>query len=303
VRDYPAISIKGRVSKAGSAEIDAEEHDPLDLLLAELHDLNPTAVEELPDGLRAFFVTADDRDRAIAHLRLHADLTCEPIDVPDDDWAARSQAALQPITVGRVTVAPPWTVTDDLRARASQLIVIQPSMGFGTGHHASTRLCLDWLQRTSLDRAAVLDVGTGSGVLAIAAIGLGAASVTGIDVDPDALTAARDNGDRNPDGSRIDWWELDLSAAAGMLSRTFDVICANLTGGLLVRDAPTLTALASPGGHLIASGFQSHESAYVIEAFRVAGWRLDGHIEEDDWVGARLRRDDLATGRNGASAV
>ena len=279
MRNYPAIDI---TSPASSAD------DGSDLLLAELDSLGPTAVEETASGLRAFFVTAHERDLALAHLRLIPDVTCQPIEVPDEDWAARSQAALQPITVNDITVAPPWTVTDDVRARSRHLIVIQPSMGFGTGHHASTRLCLAWLQRTDLTGATMLDVGTGSGVLAIAARKLGATSVTGIDVDPDALTAARENGDLNDGGHAIVWRELDLAAAGPALGRSFNVICANLTGGLLVRDAATFGTLAAPGAQLIASGVQSHEAAYVIEALRAAGWRLDGHLEEDDWVGVRL---------------
>ena len=217
------------------------------------------------------------------------------------NWAERSQAALQPVTVGAITVAPPWTVTDELRARSARtpgsrdpglhLIVIQPSMGFGTGHHASTRLCLDWLQRTPVAGVSVLDVGTGSGVLAIGASALGAATVVGIDVDPDALTAARENGELNGTvGERVAWHELDLSHAAAVLDRRFEVICANLTGGLLFRDAAAFGALAAPGAALIASGFQPHEAPHVIAAFKAAGWSLDGHVEEDDWVGARLRR-------------
>ena len=280
MRTYPAIAL----APHSTPGVD------LDLLMADLADLGVTAVEEQADGLRIFFVTSDDRDAALTSLRARGDLVCQALDVPDEDWAERSQAALQPVTVGLVTVAPPWTVTDDLRARSTHLVVIQPSMGFGTGHHASTRLCLEWLQRTPLDRTTVLDVGTGSGVLAIAAAELGASDIVGIDVDPDALMAARENGARNRAGGRVAWHELDLSAAGPSLGRRFDVICANLTGGLLFREAATFGALASHGAALIASGFQPHEAPHVIAAFKTAGWSLDGHSEEDDWVGARLRK-------------
>ena len=281
MRTYPAIVI--RPSSIPGLD--------LDLVVADLDGSGVTAVEDVGDGLRIFFTHARDRDGALAQLRARRDLTIESTDVPDENWAERSQAALQPVTVGAITVAPPWTVTADLRAQAGHLIVIQPSMGFGTGHHASTRLCLDWLQRTSVEGAAMLDVGTGSGVLAIAAAALGAASVVCIDVDPDALTAARENGDLNGvAGARVAWQELDLSAAGAALGRTFHVICANLTGGLLFRDAATFAGLAAPGAALIASGFQPSEAPHVIGAFKTAGWTLEGHSEEDDWVGARLRR-------------
>jgi len=131
-------------------------------------------------------------------------------------------------------------------------------MGFGTGHHASTRLVLDWLQRVKIDGLAVLDVGTGSGVLAIAALELGAAVSVAIDVDPDALASARENAELNGVSSRIEIRELNLSAAAATLGRRFDVILANLTGGLLSRDAGAFRALAAPGapyrGPVISSG-------------------------------------------------
>jgi ribosomal protein L11 methyltransferase len=261
------------------------ETRPLDLLL---DGIGVTAIEETDAGLRVFFSTDRDRDLALAHLREQIELTCTAIDVPDEDWAARSQAALQPVTIGDIIVAPPWTVTDDMRARSSHLIVIQPSMGFGTGHHASTRLCLDWLRRTPLAGRAMLDVGTGSGVLAIAAASLGASQVAGIDIDPDALTAARENAELNHVQDRVHWHEIDLLAASQTLGRRFNVICANLTGGLLFRDAGAFAALALPDAHLIASGFQPEEAVHVVGAFKAAGWNLEGHAEEEDWVGVRL---------------
>lgn len=279
MRFYPAVELTWTTPPdAGRA----------DRLMADLDGLGASAIEELADGLRIFFNSPADRDAALLRLQAQAGATCAPVDVPDGDWAARSQAALEPITIGDVTVAPPWTVTPEMRARSRHLIVIQPSMGFGTGHHASTRLCLDWLQRTPLTGAAVLDVGTGSGVLAIAAWQLGAASVVGIDVDPDALASARENIDLNGASARIALRELNLSSAASTLARRCDVILANLTGGLLCRDAAAFGTLAAPGARLIASGFQMHESAQVIGALTDAGWALDGQSDEQDWVGLRL---------------
>jgi len=280
MRLYPALQLNW------TRPVDAGR---VDQLMADLDGLGVMAVEEQADGVRVFFSSPANRDTALPHLLAQPDLTCTLIDIPDEGWAARSQAAIEPVTIGDVTVAPPWTITTDLRAISKHLVVIQPSMGFGTGHHASTRLCLQWLQQTPLAGAAVLDVGTGSGVLAIAASQLGATTVVGIDVDPDALTSARENVDLNEAAARVALHELDLSAAASALGRTFSIILANLTGGLLCRDAGVFAALAEPGARLIASGFQSHESAQVIGAFADAGWTLEGQTEEQDWVGVRLR--------------
>jgi ribosomal protein L11 methylase PrmA len=138
----------------------------------------------------------------------------------------------------QLTIAPPWTATDDLKAQSDQLIVIQPSMGFGTGHHASTRLCLRWLQALALDgRVRLLMWAPGSGVLAIAAAALGAGRAVGIDVDPGRARVRARKRRSESDRRRIELRELDLSDAAAAYGASFDVILGNLTGGLLCRDA------------------------------------------------------------------
>ena len=201
------------------------------MLYAELDAFEPVAIQEhdTSDGWRVFFRTPSQRDaarRALASefknaLELHA------IDVDDEDWARRSQAALGAVRAGRVVVAPPWDVPPDSRearfairdsrfgsceprtANRDVVIVIDPSTGFGTGHHATTRLCLELLQEIDLRGTRVIDVGTGSGVLAIAAAKLGARDVVAVDNDPDALRNARENIERND--VTVEVLEADLS--------------------------------------------------------------------------------------------
>jgi ribosomal protein L11 methyltransferase len=280
VRTYPALEFRFQTPA---------DEERLALLVADLDEFQPTAVHDNDEPVRVFFSSSASRDAALAHLRGRPDLTATAVDVPDEDWAARSQAALTPIVVGTLTIAPPWTVTDAMRASApGPVILIQPSMGFGTGHHASTRLCLRLLQEMPLAGASVIDVGTGSGVLAIAASALGAAAAAGVDFDPDALTNARENLELNSPAARVDFREHDLSSGPGTLSGAFDLVLANLTGGLLCRSGDALAALARPGAALIASGFQLHELDEVTAALRAAGWIRVSLLTELDWVGAKF---------------
>ncbi|MEQ1896201.1 MAG: 50S ribosomal protein L11 methyltransferase [Vicinamibacterales bacterium] len=259
-----------------------------DLVQAALLDFVLTAIDEGAPGSttwRVYFTTATERDRAEGALAaafgpLGVAFAC--IEVEDEGWAAKSQASLTAVRVGRIVVTPPWDpaarapVTDDVIT-----IVILPSMGFGTAHHATTRLCLQALQALDLRGTSVLDVGTGSGVLAIAARRLGATHVLGIDDDEDAITAARDSLALNP-GVDITLGVVDLRQSH---LRTVDVVTANLTGGLLISAAPVLMRL---GRRLIVSGFLRHERDAVLAAY--AGWTVESEGEEGDWCVATLSR-------------
>jgi len=265
--------------------LEIQQADDDDLIQAFLIDFNLAAIE----GPRFFFHSVDDRDRAGAALRVHfPDIGVQSIEVPDEDWATRSQMALRAITVGALTVAPPWDVPGRLKpaptayvgAGFSQpsTIVIQPSMGFGTGHHATTRLCLAALQEVDVRGRSVIDVGTGSGVLAIAARRLGASGVLAIDDDPDAIGAAEANVALNHE-SRI---ALEIGDFRSAKIGQFDLVTANLTGALLMASADRLASLAIPGGRLILSGFMGHEEREVLRAFD--GCTLEWRAQEDEWV-------------------
>jgi ribosomal protein L11 methyltransferase len=151
-------------------------------------------------------------------------------------------------------------------------------MGFGTGHHATTRLCIDALQRLNIGGRTVLDVGTGSGVLAIAASLLGASRSVGIDDDADAITAARENLELNPQAEATllvaDLRATDVGSA--------DVVLANLTGGLLISAAPVLQDLVARGGSLVLSGLMAVEETNVLAAF--PAWSVTLRSEEDEWL-------------------
>lgn len=283
MKTWPALAI--RFAAGGLWSEDAVR----DLLLAALNDARATAVQELGERWLAFFQTSADRDQAARALRASAPGVglVEPIEIPDEDWARRSQSGLAPIRVGRIVVTPPWAEARTDAAVGRITIVIQPSMGFGTGHHATTRLCLELLQGLDLGGRSALDVGTGSGVLALAARALGARAVTAVDDDADAIESARENLARNGAPGGIDLVRGDFRAVL-RAGEGWDVVTANLTGGLLIRGAGTLSAAVAAGGALVVSGLTREEEADVMAAFS-PGMMPALRLAEDEWVGVVLR--------------
>jgi ribosomal protein L11 methyltransferase len=259
-----------------------------DRLVALLDETSLLAIQEddvvAPSRWTAHFADAISRDQAAAALHSRPefrDLRVESVEIEDDDWARRTQADLPAVRVGRVIVAPPWDIPAVPPAKPDALVVIEPSRGFGTGHHQSTRLCLALLQTRPLANRTVIDVGTGSGVLGIVAARLGAAYVTAIDVDPDAIENARENVARNGVDALVEAHVGDLAAST---LAPADVVTANLTGSLLQRYAGELRRLVKPGGILVAAGFTVDERDRVIAAFQPAMSVVES-AEEDDWWG------------------
>ncbi|MCM3881658.1 MAG: 50S ribosomal protein L11 methyltransferase [Vicinamibacterales bacterium] len=257
-----------------------------ELVLAELDDFQPTAIQDFDDTarLRAFFTTAETRDSAARGLALAfgTHVFVEQVDIDDEDWAARSQSHIGAIAIGRLVISPPWDVPDKTADVLN--IIIRPSTGFGTGHHATTRLTLRALQSRNVANRTVLDIGCGSGVLAIAAVSLGATSAMGVDIDPDALANARENAELNGVAGSVRFEERDFRH----LSSPADVVMANLTGGLLESSAPKLAELVRPGGYLIVSGFMDSEKG-VVETL-AALLTLQELAQEEEWMCAVLAR-------------
>jgi ribosomal protein L11 methyltransferase len=295
MRTWPALEVHRADRQTG------------DLIQAFLLDFGVAAIDDnLPGISRVFFHEAGDRDRAADGLRQQfPHISVRTIDVPDEDWAARSQASLHAIQAGNIIVAPPWDVPSagirdsgfGIRRAEPIVIVIQPSMGFGTGHHATTRLCLATLQQVDLRGLRVIDVGTGSGVLAIAASRLGAGTVVAIDDDPDAIAAARENLLLNPEARvaltvtdlRIPNPESPIPDPRSPIPGQFDVVVANLTGGLLIAAAARLRSLAAPSGRLVLSGLMESEQDDVLRAF--AGLDVERRAQEDEWMCLELTPD------------
>jgi ribosomal protein L11 methyltransferase len=269
-----------------------------DLVLALLDDFDPLAIHEgtwtsIDEDVRSstwrvHFADAGARARAATALTAAfapVGLATTPLDVEDPGWAERTQAALTSVRVGRLVVAPPW----DLPPDPAGAIIVRPSMGFGTGHHATTRLCLRALQELSLDARTVLDLGTGSGVLAIAAVRLGAGRVDALDCDPDALASARENLDLNGIADRVTLHQADLAALAALGLPRADVVVANLTAGVLDRYADAIRRQTAANGTILLSGVTRDQAAAVVAAFEADGVRrVESQEDEEEWVGLTL---------------
>jgi ribosomal protein L11 methyltransferase len=283
-RSWPALKVR---FKAPSTDESTQFDDRLAAVLA---DFTPRAIQQSDDWWLVVFDSPDARALAAAGLpTMMAGLVAvDSVEVADEHWAERSQRSLGAVDVGRVTVTPPWSepaVGAPGRDGGHVTIVIQPSMGFGTGHHATTRLCLALIQRLDLSGRSVLDAGTGSGVLALAACALGAAAVVAVDNDPDAIESARENLALNGVRDRID---LHLGDFRTLPAARFDVVVANLTGGLLVLSADVLARAVAPRGALLVSGVTLEEEAQVLAAF--APWMaVAERLTEDEWMAAHLR--------------
>jgi ribosomal protein L11 methyltransferase len=203
--------------------------------------------------------------------------------VREADWAEAWKAHFPVLRVGRrLVIRPTWR--RHRRSPDDVVLALDPGMAFGTGLHPTTRLCLAALEsladRGAVSGARVLDVGCGSGILAIAAVRLGAASALGVDTDPIAVEATTANAARNRIARRIRAGEGTLPTG----EPPFDVVLANLIAGVLVPLAPLLATEHRPGGTLLASGIFVDREAEVRAAFEAAGLHVRERSEEGEWV-------------------
>jgi ribosomal protein L11 methyltransferase len=208
-------------------------------------------------------------------LPLHAIET-----VPDADWVRQTQAQYAPIEVAeRLWIVPSWCDPVDPEAIN---ISLDPGLAFGTGSHATTRLCLRWLAANLNPGEAILDYGCGSGILAIAAARLGAKNIAGIDVDPQAIMASRANAERNYVAARFGLPEQLSTFVA-------DIVIANILANPLRMLAPLLAAHVRVGGSIVLSGILETQADQVAACYR-RWFNIGIWGQEDRWVALAGRR-------------
>ena len=201
-------------------------------------------------------------------------------EAPDTDWSMAWRSQIRSTRVGRLWVGPPWETAPE----GTVSLVIEPKMAFGTGDHPTTALCLAAVDAfcAAHPGGSVLDVGTGTGVLALMARKLGAARVVGVDNDPMSVTLARENAALNGIAG------VELSGATlDAIEGRFDLVVANILANTLVELAPAL--VAHTRGRLVLAGVLIHQEDEVREAFERAGATSDGGDRSGDWIRLDLR--------------
>ncbi|MDR3314726.1 MAG: 50S ribosomal protein L11 methyltransferase [Oscillospiraceae bacterium] len=211
-----------------------------------------------------------------------------------EDWEHNWKAYFHPLPVGkRLLIQPAWEAPDPAASPDRVKLLLEPGAAFGSGSHATTRLCLEALEEAleqfptrsaavAPQAAGVLDIGCGSGILAVAALLLGAVRAVGVDIDPLAVASARENGERN--GFRWPVLHILEGSLAAQVDGQFDVIVSNIVADAIIALAPEAGRCLAPGGVWVSSGIVDVREADVLEALQKSGWQVVGRREEGGWV-------------------
>ncbi|MEO8673113.1 MAG: 50S ribosomal protein L11 methyltransferase [Tahibacter sp.] len=199
-------------------------------------------------------------------------------DVADEDWVRAWMDTFQPMQFGRRLWIYPWNIEPPLDDPNAVIVRLDPGLAFGTGTHPTTALCLEWLDSLDLAGRTLVDYGCGSGVLAIAALKLGATHVIGVDNDPQALQASLDNAERNGVADR-----LELLLPDAYVAKPQDVLVANILAGPLAELAPVFAQSAKTLAPFAISGILAGQDAELLP--RYATWFNDLQVSQrEDWV-------------------
>ncbi|EKO3833036.1 50S ribosomal protein L11 methyltransferase [Vibrio harveyi] len=194
----------------------------------------------------------------------------------DKDWEREWMENFHPMKFGeRLWICPSWR---EIPEPDAVNVMLDPGLAFGTGTHPTTALCLEWLEGLDLSGKTVIDFGCGSGILAIAAIKLGAEKVIGIDIDPQALQASRDNAERNGVADQLEVF-LPQNQPEGLIA---DVVVANILAGPLRELAPIIKGLVKPNGDLAMSGVLDTQAEDVANHYRDE-LHIDPIVEQSEW--------------------
>lgn len=239
----------------------------------------PERISFLRDQLTSLKAHCDDVD--------FGELSVSLSNVPDEDWANSWRKNYQPLPVGqRLLVVPHWLTPANPEGRIP--VLLDPGMIFGTGAHASTQMCMKALEQLICGGERVVDLGSGSGILSITALLLGAATATGVDIDPKAEDIARENAAINQLGSErftASTCDIltDFQAMQALASGGYDIVCANIVADVIIPMAAIVPQFLRPNGTFICSGILASRAAEVKAALGAAGLTVTGSEELDGW--------------------
>ncbi len=267
--------------------IASEHHD------AVVAELEASAIGFLTehDALRAYFPAegwSDARTQALISWLRERQWAAE-IDTTfhaDTNWNAQWESTVESVTAGRFRIRPTWADPDGSPDDVYDLL-IDPKMSFGTGYHESTRLMLRLLPDVVATGGRLLDVGTGTGVLSIAACRLGAAHCIAIDIDPNAVENAPENAELNDVADRIDVRRGSLGVVP---ESGFDAILANINRNVLHEMLPVLADKSVPGASLALAGLLRRDESAITDRAEACGFSVAAVVDENDWIAVRLKR-------------
>ncbi len=265
--------------------------DYIDDDLMKMKECETAVVFYLPDNLQGMEMFRGIR-QGIESLRSEVPeidfgrLTFETEGVREEDWETAWKKYYHPVRVGEhIMICPCW---EDCELQPGDIkVVLDPGMAFGTGTHETTRLCMQFLEKYITKDTTMLDVGTGSGILAITALLLGTKSAVGVDIDELSVKIAQENADLNGVGDKISLVWGDLTEK---ISGTYDVICANIVADVIIRLCQSVTAFMHKDTVLIVSGIIEDRCGDVFAALEDAGLSIIEKNQENDWVSVVVKR-------------
>ena len=303
---YREIKLKVASREVETAAAVANMVVPYGLYIEDYSDIEELAPQIAHVDLIEQELLERDREHAVVHLyvpeeenpaeavsylrgRLEAEgvpFTVESGLVDEEDWATAWKKYYRPTRVGRrLVVRPSWEPYE--RGPEDVVLTLDPGMAFGTGTHDTTRLCMELLEEYVRPETALLDVGTGSGILAVAALLLGAKSAVGVDIDEVAVRVARENAELNGVSDRVNFLAGDL---VDRVSGRFGLVSANIVADVILRLIPDLERFLEPGGVFVASGVIDAREREVAEALAAAGYLPLSRRESGGWVALAVRR-------------
>jgi ribosomal protein L11 methyltransferase len=283
----PAADLMGVLSGAG---VEQSPETETGAMISGFFQLPPATGELHPLGKNAddILVRVEREMAELFALYGYVPEKAATILLADQDWATSWQQYFKPFAiVPGLVIKPSWEI---YHAQPDEHVIeLDPGMAFGTGQHASTRMALDLIKQSmeTTQPRQVLDVGTGTGILAMAAALFGADRVVAIDNDPDAVVVARENIEKN----RLEGKIAVSTTPVARIQEIFPLVCANIVHDVLVEMAETLAGLTAPGGHLVLAGILSgDQEENILRVYRGLGLHpLDRHSQEE-WAALLLRR-------------